>query len=156
MGRGVAAAGLLVMLVSLCAAQRIYEPPAPGPDRSQAAHPAPARRTAPPAVQKPQLPPLAPPPTPDPLVAVHDLRVGTFYYNRGAYVGALARFEDAIYNDPHSAEAYCRAGDTERKLKHALPAKVDWQHCLQAAESGKWAKHARRALAKLARSRTGR
>ncbi len=156
MARFAAAAALLMTLVSLCAAQRIFEPPAPGPGRSQEAHPTPMPRSPSPAIAKPQLPPVVPPPAPDPRVAVHDLRVGTFYYNRGAYVGALSRFEDAIYNDPHSAEAYCRAGDAELKLRHTLPAKVDWEHCLRAAESGKWAKHARQALARLAKRRASR
>jgi tetratricopeptide (TPR) repeat protein len=155
MARGVAAVGMLVLLATACAAQRIYEPPAPSPGRSQDAHPTPMPKSAPPAVAKPQLPPVVPPPKPDPLVAEHDLRVGTFYYNRGAYVGALARFEDAIYNDPHSPEAYCRAGDAELKLNHFLPARVDWRHCEQAAESGKWAEHARKALAKLAKTHPG-
>jgi hypothetical protein len=155
MRRGAAAAGLLVMLAGVCAGQRIYQPPTPSPGRSQAAHPTPMPHSAPPATAQPQLPPDVPPPKPDPLLAVHDLRVGTFYYNRGAYVGALSRFEDAIYNDPHSAEAFCRAGDAELKLKHYLPAKVDWRHCERAAESGKWAGHARQALAKLARQHPG-
>ncbi|MGH9480974.1 MAG: tetratricopeptide repeat protein, partial [Terriglobales bacterium] len=69
------------------------------------------------------------------------------YYNRGDYIGALDRFQDAIFNDPTDPEAYCRDGDTELKLKHDLPARVAWQRCLRLAESGKWADHARRRLA---------
>jgi|SRR6185312_600129 len=119
----------LLLLAALPAlAQRLNLPPAP----QSVPAPRPAARAA--------------PPKPDPLIAGHDLEVGTFYYNRGDYVGALARFEDAIYNDPGSAEAYCRAGDTQFKLKQELPARVDWQHCLKAAESGKWADHARKEL----------
>ncbi|HVA62711.1 MAG TPA: hypothetical protein VNF74_03215 [Terriglobales bacterium] len=90
----------------------------------------------------------APPPSADPLIAGHDLDVGTFYYHRGDWVGALSRFQDAIYNDPHAPEAYCRAGDTEFKLKHGLRAQDDWRRCLQVAGEGKWAAYARKALAK--------
>lgn len=74
------------------------------------------------------------PPQPDPLIAGHDIQVGTFYYNRGDYVGALARFEDAVYNDPQAAEAFCRMGDTQLKLHHLLPARVAWTHCEAAAK----------------------
>ncbi|MGH9415157.1 MAG: hypothetical protein ACRD01_00870 [Terriglobales bacterium] len=100
-------------------------------------------------------------PQPDPLIAGHDIQVGTFYFNRGDYVGALARFEDALYNDPHSAEAFCRMGDAQLKLHHLLPARVAWTHCQTVAqqasqspdpaqaESGrKWATEARKQLRK--------
>ena len=121
-----------------------------------AARPALAQRLnlppPPQSVPAPQKAAPAPPPEPDPIIAGHDLEVGIFYYNRGDYVGALARFEDAIFNDPASAEAYCRAGDTQLKLKQDLPAKVDFQRCLRAAESGKWADHARKELKKSAGS----
>ena len=100
--------------------------------------------------------PPAPAPSPDPLLAGHDLEVGTFYYNRGDYVGALSRFEDAIVNDSTSEEALCRAGDAEKKLKHAALARQDWQRCLRTASDAPaghdrthWAGHARKALAKL-------
>ncbi|HUX66558.1 MAG TPA: hypothetical protein VMV31_03630 [Terriglobales bacterium] len=96
----------------------------------------------------------AAPPPPDPIIAGHDLRVGVFYYIRHDWVGALSRFQDAIYNDPHAPEAYCRAGDSEWKLKHALRAQDDWQRCLKVAGEGKWANHARKALAKQKRSQS--
>jgi len=128
------------------AAQRL--PPRP----QQSVTPAPAKASF------PQAPVAArtPGPLPDPLIAGHDLQVGTFYYNRGDYAGALSRFEDAIVNDPTSAEALCRAGDAEEKLKKAAPARTDWQRCLRMASDGPtsrdsshWANHAHKALAKL-------
>lgn len=118
----------------------------PQPGQSQAANtPAKGTPAAPPsAVARAEA--KAAPPTPDPLIAGHDLDVGTFYYNRGDYVGALSRFQDAIYNDPTDPEAYCRDGDTELKLKHPLRAQAAWQRCLKLAESGKWAEHAQKQL----------
>src|SRR6185312_10109659 len=89
-------------LVAGAAAQRL--PPRPTPE-DLIPPAAPQTAAAAPAVKaEPQ------PPRPDPLMAGHDLEVGTFYFHREDYVGALARFEDAIFNDPESAEAYCRAG----------------------------------------------
>ncbi|HXE30169.1 MAG TPA: hypothetical protein VN515_00050 [Terriglobales bacterium] len=119
------------------AAQRIYAPPKPALQQ-------------PPAVTTPPLPASSTQSgaQPDALLAGHDLEVGTFYYNRGNYVGALARFEDAIYNDPSMAEAYCRAGDSENKMKHSTRAQADWNRCLKVAGEGKWADHARKALSK--------
>lgn len=136
----------LLLLTGWVAGQRVNPPGAESPLLPQVSHPSPPPKSE-------SSPPLQastkPVPPPDPLVAGHDLEVGTFYYNRGDYIGALARFEDAIYNDPHSPEGYCRAGDANFKLKHALPARVDWQRCETMAEgSGKWAQHAREQLKK--------
>lgn len=127
-------------------------PVAESPLSPQASHPAALPKAASKTASSPPLQastqPVQPP-APDPLVAGHDLEVGTFYYNRGDYIGALARFEDAIYNDPNAPEGYCRAGDANFKLKHALPARVDWERCEKVAEgSGKWARHAREQLKK--------
>lgn len=144
-------------------AQRVFAPPPETPAPPPAL---PCLKPAPPPA--PQPPPSAPPgavahlpahetirpqklspPPPDPLIAAHDLDVGTFYYNRGDYVGALSRFEDAIYNQPGAPEPYCRAGDAEFKMNRLLPARGDWQRCEKASEdSGKWGRHARQQLAR--------
>jgi tetratricopeptide (TPR) repeat protein len=87
------------------------------------------------------------PPKPDSLLAGHDLEVGIFYFHRDDYPGALARFQDALFNDPTSAEAACRAGDTEQKLKQDDRARQYWQQCLKLDSEGKWGKAARKALA---------
>lgn len=135
----------MLLLTAWGVGQRVYAPAAERPLLPQASQAAAAKTESP-------LPPRAStkavqPPAPDPLIGAHDLDVGTFYYNRGDYIGALARFEDAIYNNPGAAEPYCRAGDANFKLKHRLPARVDWQRCERAAEgSGKWARHAREQL----------
>lgn len=129
-----AAASLSLFLPGGLAAQRVFAPPPPQLQGEPSV-------TAVPLSQSKT-------PQPDPLMAGHDLEVGTFYYNRGNYVGALARFEAAIFNDPASAEAFCRAGDTEIKLKQLLPARADWQHCLQTAGEGKWARAAQKQLKK--------
>ncbi|HET9784129.1 MAG TPA: hypothetical protein VFP94_04110 [Terriglobales bacterium] len=138
------AAGLAVCGTMGLSGQRVHPPAAPGPrgDVQPLPHP-PALKNVPSpqagasTVQAPQ---------PDPLLAGHDLSVGTFYYDRGDYPGALGRFHDAIFNDPKLAEAYCRAGDTELKLKHLAAARSEWGRCMQVAGEGKWAAHARRAL----------
>lgn len=130
------------------AGQRVNPPAAESPLLPQVSHAAAAAKSESSAPLKASTQPEHPP-APDPLVAGHDLDVGTFYYNRGDYIGALARFEDAIYNDPDAPEGYCRAGDANDKLKHALPARTDWQRCIAKAEgSGKWARHAREQLKK--------
>ena len=87
-------------------------------------------------------------PVPSEIMARKDIETGNRYFQQAHYRGALARFEDAIYNAPAHAEAYCRAGDAEIKLRHRLPARVDWERCL--AKAGKtdarWTQHARQAL----------
>jgi outer membrane protein assembly factor BamD (BamD/ComL family) len=97
---------------------------------------------------------------PDALLAAHDLEVGTFYFHRGDYVGALARYQDAIQNQPRSAEAYCRAGDAEMKLQRPARAEVAWRRCLQNAadqpgnkDSGHWVSYARQRLQRASKRR---
>lgn len=127
-------------------AQRIYPPGQTGPRPNVVPNPkAKAKIEAGPLF--PESTPLVPP-APDPILAAHDLNVGKFYYNRGDFVGALARFDDAIYHDPASAEAYCRAGDTLWKMRRDPPARTEWRRCLEAAHGSKWAAHAQQQLRK--------
>ncbi|MGH9486536.1 MAG: hypothetical protein ACRD04_02965 [Terriglobales bacterium] len=140
------AAGLLA--AGLCvgaAGQRLQAPPPPGPRPNVQPNPALAKNVEP--LVLPESKPLVLP-KPDPLLAGHDLSVGNFYYRRGEYAGALARFDDAIYHQPALAEAYCRAGDTEWKLHRYPAARSEWGRCLGVARSGKWAQHARHQLQK--------
>ena len=111
-------------------------PQPPAPAAPQAAELSAAQPAATPAPAKP-----------DSLLAGHDLEVGIFYFHRDDYPGALARFQDALFNDPTSAEAACRAGDTEQKLKQDDRARPYWQQCLKLDPEGKWGKTARKALA---------
>lgn len=139
---------LIGVTLGLCtglAAQQLHPPPPNGPRPNIV--PNPAART------KSEAGPLFPesthvaPPTPDPILADHDLNVGKFYYNRGDYVGALARFDDAIYNNPSLTEAYCRAGDTLWKMHRLQPARSEWSRCALLARGGQWGEHARKQLA---------
>lgn len=137
------AAGLV--LAPGLAGQRLQPPPPPGPRGAVTPHAVvPAKSAS--ALALPESIVVKPPPQPDPLLADHDLKVGTFYYNRGDYVGALARFDDAIYNNPGLAEAYCRAGDTEWKMRRDPAARSEWRRCLMAAHGGKWSARARHQL----------
>ncbi|MGH9520506.1 MAG: hypothetical protein ACRD2D_12690, partial [Terriglobales bacterium] len=122
----------MLLLAAWGMGQRVYAPAAERPLLPQARQSAAAAKTESPNPPRASSKAVQPP-APDPLIAAHDLNVGTFYYNRGDYIGALARFEDAIYNDPGAPEPYCRAGDANYKLKHALPAQADWERCAQSA-----------------------
>lgn len=128
------------------AAQQLHPPPPVGPRPNIVPNPA--------ARIKSEAGPLFPesthiaPPAPEPILADHDLNVGKFYYNRGDYVGALARFDDAIYNNPTLAEAYCRAGDTLWKMHRLQPARSEWSRCALLARGGQWGQHARKELTK--------
>ena len=147
--RGSAACLTTLLFSAALAGQRLAPPPPPSP--SLAPLPPGATKSVSSAPLRTSLASEPVPPKPDPLLALHDLNVGTFYFHRGDYVGALSRFQDAIANDPDSPEPYCRAGDTENKLKHRQSARDDWQRCLLAAADsprGKWARAARKALSR--------
>ncbi|MGH9475911.1 MAG: hypothetical protein ACRD1C_06225 [Terriglobales bacterium] len=137
-------AGLILALVLAVTGQRLLPPAPPGPRGNVV--PRTEKRAS--VLALPESLVRPPPPQPDPLLAAHDVNVGTFYYNRGDYAGALARFDDAIYNDPALAEAYCRAGDTEWKLQRDPAARSEWRRCLMAAHGSQWAARAHRQLAK--------
>lgn len=143
-------------------AQRTAAPPLPLPQNG--AEQAPPSATPPPVAPAPappttpnpedipgqQLRPAPPPapPTYDPAAAKHDLDVGNFYYNRGDYVGALARFQDAVAHDKGLTAALYRAGETELKLRQIQPARSYWQQYLDADPTGHYANDARRELKK--------
>lgn len=82
----------------------------------------------------------------DPAMAAHDIDVGRFYFNRGKYDGALARFQDALAHDGRATEAAYRAGETELKLKQVGAARGYWRQYLDADPNGKYAADARKEL----------
>ncbi len=83
----------------------------------------------------------------NPLQASKEIRTGLFYFKRGSYKAAAARFEEATRWDPGSAEAYLRLGETREKLKDHKAARAAFTKYLELAPDAKNAAVIRKKLA---------
>jgi tetratricopeptide (TPR) repeat protein len=85
----------------------------------------------------------------NPLQADKEIYVGNFYFKRGNYKGAAARFEEATLWHPGAAEAWLRLGETREKLKELSAAREAYQKFLEVAPDHKRAKDIKKKLASL-------
>jgi tetratricopeptide (TPR) repeat protein len=118
---------------------------------------APKQPPKPPA-QQPQQPEEQEPPEEDanlkpkeyafnPLEAEHDLKVGLYYYKKGNYAAAMARFREATRWNPSYAEAFLHLGETEEKLKDKAKAHDAYAKYLELAPDAKDAEAVKKKLA---------
>ncbi|HXG32560.1 MAG TPA: tetratricopeptide repeat protein [Bryobacteraceae bacterium] len=82
----------------------------------------------------------------NPLQAEKELKVGNFYFKKGNYRAAAARFEEAIRWNPSYAEAYLRLGEAREKLKDTAGAQKAFQKYLELAPDSKRAAEIRKKL----------
>ncbi len=82
----------------------------------------------------------------DPLESDRNIRVGNFYWHKGDYRAALARYERATKYNPSSADAFFKVGEAEEKLKRKDAAKSAFQRVIQIAPDSKAAREARKKL----------
>jgi tetratricopeptide (TPR) repeat protein len=82
----------------------------------------------------------------NPLQAEQELKVGGFYFKKGSYKAAAARFEEATLWNPGSTEAWLRLGEAREKLKDAKGARLAFEKYLELAPDGKEAKDVRKKL----------
>jgi tetratricopeptide (TPR) repeat protein len=83
----------------------------------------------------------------NPLEAEHDLKVGLYYYKKGNYAAAMARFREATRWNPSYAEAFLRLGETEEKLKDKAKAHDAYAKYLELAPDAKDAEAVKKKLA---------
>jgi tetratricopeptide (TPR) repeat protein len=82
----------------------------------------------------------------NPLEAEHDLKVGNYYFKKGSYPAALARFREATRWNPNYADAFLRVGDTEEKLKNNAAAREAYTKYLELAPESKEAESVKKKL----------
>jgi tetratricopeptide (TPR) repeat protein len=85
----------------------------------------------------------------NPLQAEKEITAGNFYFKKGSYKAAAARFLEATRWNPGMAEAYLRLGEAEEKQKHKEDARKAYQKYLELAPDGKDAAAVKRKIAKL-------
>jgi tetratricopeptide (TPR) repeat protein len=83
----------------------------------------------------------------NPLEAEHDLKIGNYYFKKGSYPAALARFREATRWNPNYADAFLRLGDTEEKLKDKAAARDAYAKYLELAPDAKDADAIKKKLA---------
>lgn len=82
----------------------------------------------------------------NPLQAEKELQVGNFYFKKGNYRAAAARYEEATRWNPGFAEAYLRLGEAREKLKDAAGAQKAFEKYLELEPEGKRAAEIRKKL----------
>jgi tetratricopeptide (TPR) repeat protein len=83
----------------------------------------------------------------NPLEAQHDLQIGNYYFKKGSYKAALARFREATRWNPGFAEAYLRVAESEEKLKDQKAALEAYAKYLELAPDAKDAESIKKKLA---------
>ena len=83
----------------------------------------------------------------NPLQAAKELQVGNFYFKKGNYSAAVARFREATRWNENYAEAYLRLGEALEKWKGFPAAKQAYQKYLELEPNAKQAKEIRKKLA---------
>jgi tetratricopeptide (TPR) repeat protein len=85
----------------------------------------------------------------NPLRAVRDNDVGDYYYKRGNYKGALARYQDALAFKDNDAAAHYGMAKCYLKLNDPAQAAVHFREYLRILPNGPLSKDAEKALKKL-------
>ena len=85
----------------------------------------------------------------NPHEADKDVEVGTFYFKRGNYKGAEARFRDALNWQDNDAEAMYRLGETLQKEGRTAEARPYYEGYLKILPRGPFANDCRKELDKL-------
>ena len=85
----------------------------------------------------------------NPLRAMKDVEVGTFYYNAGNYKAAISRFREALEFKPRDAVATFKLAQALEKSGEVDEARVQYEAYLAILNDGPNAGDARKALARL-------
>lgn len=85
----------------------------------------------------------------DPKMAIDDVKVGSFYMQRGDFKGAYNRFLEATKVDPDNADAVFELAEAAKGLNRKQEAIDNYQVYLAALPNGSKAKAAHKALSEL-------
>lgn len=89
----------------------------------------------------------------DPYQAQKDMKVGDFYFKKGSYDAAIARYRDAARHKPNFAIPYLKIGEAYEKKHDPKNAIEAYKKYLEILPKGKEAPYARKRIEKLERER---
>lgn len=87
----------------------------------------------------------------NPLRAMKDVEVGTFYYQQENYKAAISRFREALQFKPHDAVATFKLAQSLEKSKQFEEARARYEEYLTILKDGPSADEARKALERLSK-----
>lgn len=73
----------------------------------------------------------------NPLQAETEIKTGNYYFKKGAYKAAIARFREATLWNPQNAEAFLRLGNAFEKAKDRKNAREAYTKYLELAPDAK-------------------
>jgi Flp pilus assembly protein TadD len=85
----------------------------------------------------------------NPVRSKRDVEVGIFYFKKGDWKAAAARFREATLWNEGNAEAWLRWGEAEEKRGSAKAAKSAYQKYIELAPDGKTSAEVKKRLEKL-------
>jgi tetratricopeptide (TPR) repeat protein len=85
----------------------------------------------------------------NPLQAQKEIRTGNYYFKKGSYRAAAARFEEATKWNSNEPEAWLRLGEAQEKLRDQKAARAAYTKYLALAGESKIADEIRKKLEKL-------
>jgi tetratricopeptide (TPR) repeat protein len=85
----------------------------------------------------------------NPVQAEKEVKIGNFYFKKGNFKAALARFEEAVKWNSGLAEAWFRMGEARERLEDQKGALEAYRRVLDLEPGGKRAKDAKEKLAKM-------
>ena len=88
----------------------------------------------------------------NPMKALKDIEVGDYYFRRKNYRGALERYKDALYYKDNDAVASFRLAVCQEKLGDKAEARKYYEQYLKILPEGPFAKDARAALDRFAKT----
>jgi tetratricopeptide (TPR) repeat protein len=83
----------------------------------------------------------------NPIQAAQELKIGNYYFKKGAFKSAALRFQESTRWDPNSAEAWLRLGEAHEKLRDRKAAGEAYTKYLELAPDAKNADSIRKKLA---------
>jgi tetratricopeptide (TPR) repeat protein len=84
-----------------------------------------------------------------PMKAMKDIEVGDFYYKQENYRAAISRYQEALENKPHDAEATFKLAEALNKVGDTPGAVENYEAYLKILPNGPYAKKSKEALEKL-------
>ena len=85
----------------------------------------------------------------NPLESERNIRAGDFYFKKSKYSAALWRYTEATRWDPGSAEAFCKLGEVDEKLKDRAGARAAYSKCVEVSSDAKLTAEAKKHLDRL-------
>lgn len=84
----------------------------------------------------------------NPIQAANEVKVGDYYFKKGSFRAAIARYKEALLWNQGCADAWRRLGDAHDKMRDPAAAREAWKKYVEIEPDSKYAAKLRRKLAR--------